>query len=98
MIDKYPEFKAGIYRHYKGPLYLVLGLAHDANQEDRTAIVYIGLELDQAHTGPRFAIRTYDDFYSSIDPTSGNTVDSKFPGAILRFTFISNTFENDSRN
>lgn len=22
---------AGIYRHYKGPLYLVLGLAHDAN-------------------------------------------------------------------
>ena len=25
---------AGIYRHYKGPLYLVLGLAHDANAEE----------------------------------------------------------------
>lgn len=24
---------AGIYRHYRGPLYLVLGLAHDANAE-----------------------------------------------------------------
>jgi hypothetical protein len=24
---------AGIYRHYKGPIYLVLGLAHDANAE-----------------------------------------------------------------
>lgn len=26
--------KAGVYRHYKGPLYLVLGLAHDANAGD----------------------------------------------------------------
>lgn len=25
---------AGVYRHYKGPLYLVLGLAHDANAEE----------------------------------------------------------------
>ncbi len=25
--------KVGIYRHYKGPLYLVLGLAHDANAD-----------------------------------------------------------------
>lgn len=26
--------KAGIYRHYKGHLYLVQGVAHDANAED----------------------------------------------------------------
>src|SRR4051794_7365991 len=25
------DVKAGVYRHYKGPLYLVTGLAHDAN-------------------------------------------------------------------
>lgn len=28
------ELPAGIYRHYKGPLYLVLGLAHDANADE----------------------------------------------------------------
>lgn len=27
------ELKAGIYQHYKGPLYLVLGLAHDSNAD-----------------------------------------------------------------
>lgn len=27
------DLKAGVYRHYKGPLYLVLGLAHDANAD-----------------------------------------------------------------
>lgn len=28
------ELKAGIYQHYKGPQYLVLGLAHDANDDN----------------------------------------------------------------
>lgn len=30
------ELKAGVYRHYKGPLYLVLGLAHDANSGEES--------------------------------------------------------------
>lgn len=25
---------AGVYRHWKGPLYLVIGLAHDANSDE----------------------------------------------------------------
>jgi len=32
------EVRAGIYRHYKGQLYLALGLAHDANAEDLVPI------------------------------------------------------------
>lgn len=27
------DLPAGVYRHYKGPLYLVLGYAHDANAD-----------------------------------------------------------------
>src|SRR5256885_16152759 len=52
-----------------------MGLAHDANAEEffthdeekyfptgeREVIVYIGLELNDAHTGPRLAIRTARD-------------------------------------
>src|SRR5438067_991443 len=94
----------GVYRHYKGPLYLVLGLAHDANElvagsrehdwtgpgpigdrtckhcgQDprtwsgewcesvpRTVVVYVGLQLDAAHLGPRLAVRTLEDFQSWV--------------------------------
>lgn len=54
------KLRLGIYRHYKGPLYQVLGLAHDANYEGRVAVVYIGLQLDAAHLGPRLAVRNLD--------------------------------------
>ena len=78
------DLKAGVYRHYKGPLYLVLGLAHDANADtlhritfnssgmvahqlgERTVVVYIGLQLTDAHNGPRIAVRTYDDFLAMV--------------------------------
>lgn len=80
------DLLAGVWRHYKGPLYLVLGLAHDANAEDlydrdvsgmagdfgysalgeREVIVYVPLQLDGAHTGPRLAVRTRADFFAEV--------------------------------
>lgn len=79
------DLRAGVYRHWKGPLYLVLGYGHDANAEDlfamledkvyppglkrlgqRDVVVYIGLELDEAHSGPRLAVRTVDDFFCLV--------------------------------
>ena len=87
------DLLAGVYRHYKGPLYLVLGLAHDANADslyddlamveasehsttggdplgEREVVVYVPLQLDGAHTGPRLAVRTREDFDAEvcIDP------------------------------
>ncbi|HUR15076.1 MAG TPA: DUF1653 domain-containing protein [Mycobacteriales bacterium] len=61
----------GVYRHWKGPEYLVLGLAHDANDEARTAVVYVPLySID----GPPFAVRTLEDFTAWVDPADGRTV------------------------
>lgn len=60
------DLQMGIYRHYKGPLYQVLGLAHDANAEGRVCVLYIGLELDQAHLGPRLAVRTLNEFRGHV--------------------------------
>lgn len=94
MSNKYPEFKAGIYKHYKGPLYLVLGLAHDANYESRAAIIYIGLELNQAKAGPRLAVRTYKDFYAWVDYKSGKPINSKSKKAVPRFKYIGQVLEN----
>lgn len=83
----------GVYRHYKGPLYLVLGYAHDANvmvcvrdtnadgdcpacavdpespcRQPRTVVVYVGLQLDDAHHGARLAVRTASDFRALLHP------------------------------
>lgn len=60
------ELKAGVYRHYKNHLYLVLGQAHDANDPGREVVVYIGLELDDAKPGHRLAVRTVSDFFSYV--------------------------------
>lgn len=72
------ELLAGVYRHYKGHLYLVLGLAHDANTTPdfykvgteavgmREVVVYVGLELQEAQHGARLAVRTVEDFFSLV--------------------------------
>jgi hypothetical protein len=60
-----PALKAGIYRHYKGPLYLALGYGHDSNDDSRIVVVYVPLYTDPAHSGPALAVRTA----MSDDPT-----------------------------
>ncbi len=63
-----PDLRAGVYRHYKGHLYQPLGYGHDANLPDRDVVVYVGLELDAAHKGPRLAVRTVNrDVYADHD-------------------------------
>lgn len=69
-----PDLPAGIYRHYKGPHYQVFGYGHDANILDRWGVVYMGLELTDAHKGPRFAFRNIegeDNFFDWVHPHSG---------------------------
>lgn len=79
MSGRLPELAAGVYQHYKGPLYLVLGYAHDANDAERVAVVYVGLELDGAKTGPRLAVRDAAEFLGYVHPDG-----SGCPGAAPR--------------
>lgn len=55
-----PDLRAGLYRHYKGPLYQAFGYAHDANYDGRIVVMYMGVELEGSHKGPRMAVRTLD--------------------------------------
>jgi hypothetical protein len=50
-----PDVPAGVWRHWKGRDYLVLGLGHDADVEGRTVVVYVPL---YDVPGPRLAVRT----------------------------------------
>lgn len=118
-----PDLPSGVYRHYKGPLYLVLGYGHDANAEDlwvtnepgaweqysrlgeRTVVVYVGLQLDGAHTGARLAVRTAEDFLAPVCVRElcdnyGKALTDGFPRFCLndghgwpRFSYVGPTYE-----
>ena len=60
-----PELQAGVWRHWKGQEYLVLGLGHDADDPDRTVVVYVPL---YAVPGPRLAVRTVEAFLGDVEP------------------------------
>ena len=84
-----PSLAAGVYRHYKAErYYLVLGLGHDANDDDRTVVVYVPLYVSEDEPGPRLAVRTYEDFVAWVDPVSRATVPAGTPGAVRRFTYV----------
>jgi hypothetical protein len=83
--------QTGTYRHFKkGDLYRVLGLGHDANEESRTVVVYEPL---YERSGPPLAVRTVEDFVAWVDPQTRATVPEGTPGAVRRFTLVSEATE-----
>jgi hypothetical protein len=84
-----PELPAGVYRHYKGHYYLVIGYGHDSNYEDRHVVVYVGLELDDAKQGPRLNVRTVADFFDTVTPSVGQK-------AVPRFAYVGPSWEGQS--
>lgn len=62
IIKSMQDVKAGVYRHYKGKYYLVLGVARHSETED-AYIVYVPLYVRE---GPRMAIRPFNMFFEEI--------------------------------
>lgn len=83
-----PDLSAGIYQHYKGHHYLVLGYGRDANDAEREVVVYVGLELDGAKPGPRLSVRTVDDFLADVDPVTGVATAEWSDGLVPRFRYV----------
>jgi hypothetical protein len=74
-----PDLPAGVWRHWKGHLYQVLGYATDSGIAGRTVVVYIGLELDGASPGPRMHVREAAEFAGQVE----------FNGAMIpRFEYV----------
>lgn len=82
------DLRAGIYRHYKGPHYLVLGYANDADVEDRVVVVYVGLQLDGAEKPIRMHVRAVEDFFAMIPMDIEVGDGSTEPGFVERFEYI----------
>lgn len=82
-----PDLPAGVYQHYKGPLYQVLGYGHDANDDGRLVVIYIGIQLQGRHVGPHLATRTamsdlldvdaFFDFVHPVDESNERPAGSK---------------------
>ena len=97
-----PELPAGVYRHYKQRYYLVLGYGHDANFDDRWVVVYVGLELNDARSGPRLAVRSVSDFLAWVTPEGSTVAHQDLPeaehakhGHVRRFTYVGPSWEPD---
>jgi hypothetical protein len=71
---KLEHLRAGVYRHYKGQVYLVLGYASDADYTGRDVVVYVGLELDGAQPGARMHVRTASEFRGLVKTSDGHFV------------------------
>lgn len=61
--DKPRDILAGVYKHYKGEYYLVLGLAHHSETEERL-VIYVPLYTRE---GPRIAARPLDMFFEEVE-------------------------------
>jgi hypothetical protein len=56
------ELKAGVYKHYKGGLYLALGVArHSETNEKLVAYIPLGVK-----DGPRIIVRPYSMFFEEV--------------------------------
>ena len=56
------DLKAGVYKHYKGGLVMVLGVARHSETDDKL-VAYIPLGVK---TGPRITVRPYDMFFEEV--------------------------------
>lgn len=50
-----PGLPAGLYRHHKGGIYLLLGIAQHSENDDELLVVYVS--LDASRPGPRLRAR-----------------------------------------
>lgn len=74
------DLLAGVYKHYKGALYLVIGQAHHSETRERL-VVYIPLYVREGST---MSVRPYDMFFEKV-MVNGREAD--------RFTYMGPTVD-----
>lgn len=66
------NIEIGVYKHYKGNEYYVMGLAQDGElMEDRHFVVYMAL---YPKSGPRMFIRAKETFFELVTLQDGRKV------------------------
>lgn len=68
---KTPALAGGIYQHYKGLLYLVLGMARDDGDET-PMVVYVRL-YEREGDSPPMSVRTLEKFIEPVQWPDGTT-------------------------
>ena len=77
MSDEIPTLPAGVWRHYKGGLYVVLGIARD-DATDEQVVVYVRL---YRRDGIPMSVRRLDEFRSTVEVDGVNVPRFVFVGA-----------------
>lgn len=63
-ISEQVTVNSGVYRHFKGAYYLVLGVAANSEMPDEKMVVYVGL---YAKPGPRMWVRPLEMFTETVE-------------------------------
>lgn len=74
------DLLAGVYKHYKGGLYMVMGVARHSETEERL-VAYVPLSVQP---GPRITVRPYDMFFDTVTVNGRN---------LPRFTYMGEQVE-----
>ncbi len=94
----------GIYRHYKGALYNVTGVAQNSTngEDDEIYVIYHGLEMEPGHAGIRTRLRAYQQFHSLVHREDGSQCAEVCSGhpdicddTVQRFTYLGSSLTNE---
>lgn len=80
------DIKAGVYQHFKGAFYLVLGLARHSETEERL-VVYVPLAPKE---GPRITVRPAEMFFEDVTRNGETRPRFKYIGSELPTGFNEN--------
>lgn len=80
--DPIPAVESGIWRHYKGGHYQVLGIAAHS-ETDELMVVYVSLDGINL-PGPRMRVRPLSMWFDRVMPPVPNSINS----SVSRFTYI----------
>ena len=81
-MNKPKDILSGVYQHYKGGLYQVLGVARHT-ETDEKLILYIPLYTRSDHKGPRFQVRPLTMFFEEVEVEGQKVPRFKYLGSEL---------------
>ena len=70
MPEREPILRAGVYRHYKGDHYLVIGVARDDSFEENERLLVIYSRLYRRRGVP-LCVRSVDEFCGTVETENG---------------------------
>lgn len=61
-----PDLRSGVWKHYKGGLYEVIGYSQNTSDGNREQVAYVPLYTDPEKIGPRIQTRDVEEWFEYV--------------------------------